>query len=163
MNLQLFVRSLKRAVLFAAGIFLAGSCEFEEPDVSNFGAFKLKKIDGLHIEAEFSVDCENLNRFGFKMKRADIDVSIGDQKMGTILLDEKIKVKRKSKLTYTVPVSIDLEDGVLIKLMQLSLRKEVTLKFVGKVRGSVYGIAKTFDVNETKTIDGKFLQMGREE
>jgi LEA14-like dessication related protein len=140
-------------------VVLATGCTFEEPDISNLSDFKMKKIDGKHIEAEFSVDCENPNAFGFKIKKGMIDVLIADQKMGTITLDEKIKVKRKSKSTYTVPVSIDLENGALIKLMQLSLKNEITVQFDGKVRGSVFGIAKSIDVNETRTIDGSILQM----
>jgi LEA14-like dessication related protein len=142
-----------------AGVVLVTGCEFEEPDISNLSGFKMNKIDGKHIEAEFSVDCDNPNGFGFTMKKGNIDVLIADQKMGTITLDEKIKVKRKSKNTYTVPVSIDLENGALIKLMQLSLKNEITVKFEGKIRGSVYGIGKSIDVNETRTIDGSILQM----
>lgn len=163
MNRQLVIRSLKRAAGILAGAMLVVSCEFEEPDISNLSGFKMKQIDGRHIEAEFSVDCDNPNNFGFKMKKADIDVLIADQKMGTITLDDKIKVKRKSKHTYTVPVALDLENGALIKLMQLSLQNEVTVTFTGKVRGSVYGISKSIDVNETRTIDGSLLQMTRPE
>lgn len=149
------------ARLFAAvlGIFLLSACNFEEPDFSNFGSFKLKEFEGKHIEAEFNVDCDNPNGFGFKMKKALIDVSVGDMVIGKITLDEKIKILRKSKNTYTVPLSIDLEDGILIRLMQLSLKKEVVLKFQGKVRGSVWGIGKSFDVNETRTIDGSMLKL----
>jgi LEA14-like dessication related protein len=159
MNRRKIVRSLKRTVCILAGAVLVAGCEFEEPDISNLSGFKMKKIDGKHIEAEFSVDCDNPNGFGFKMKKANIDVLIADQKMGTITLDEKIKVRRKSKNTYTVPVSLDLENGALLKLMQLSLKNEVTVQFQGKVRGSVYGISKSIDVNETRTIDGSILQM----
>jgi hypothetical protein len=152
---------LRPAMLLAVvlGLSLLSACNFEEPDFSNFGSFKLKELDGKHIEAEFNVDCDNPNAFGFKMKKALIDVRVGDMLIGKINLDEKIKILRKSKNTYTVPLSIDLEDGVLFKLMQLSLKKEVVLKLQGKVRGSVWGIGKSFDIDETRTIDGSQLKL----
>lgn len=156
-----FLNTVRLLVVVCIGCLALSGCDFDEPDVSNLSNFKLKKIEGKHIEAEFNVDCDNPNSFGFKMKKANIDVLIADQLMGKITLDDKIKIKRKSNNTYTVPVTFDLENGALIKLMQLSLKKEVVLQFVGKVRGSVCGFSKSMDVNETRTIDGSLLQMGQ--
>lgn len=143
------------AVLFLGVV----GCEIDEPDISNVGNFKLKKLDGQRIEAEFSVDCDNPNGFGFKVKKANIDVSANDQVLGNVSLDKKLKVKRKSKNTYTIPVIIELEDGALFKIMQLSLSGEVTVLFKGKVRGSVCGIGKSFEVNESKKIDASSLNL----
>ncbi len=151
---RLFILPLLTALLLGAT-----GCDIDEPDISNIGGFKLKKLEGQHIEAEFSVDCDNPNGFGFKVKKANIDVSANDQILGKVSLDKKLKVKRKSKNTYTVPIIIELEDGALFKIMQLSLSGEVTVAFKGKVRGSVCGIGKSFDVNETKKIDAGSLNM----
>lgn len=142
------------------GVWLLVGCEFSEPDLSNFGKFRLTKLQGQHVEAEFNVDCENKNGIGFKMKKADIDVLVDDQLLGKITMNKKIKVPRKSKNTYTVPLVIELEKGTLLKLLQLSMRKEVTVHFKGKIRGSVCGISKSFKVDETKSIDGKLFNMG---
>jgi len=148
------------SALIVLGILFFSSCSIEEPEFSNFGNFKLNKLEGQHIDAEFTVDCTNPNGFGFKLKKALIDVSVDDQVLGKMSLDKKLKIKRKSTNTYTVPLSIELEKGALIQLMKLSLRKEITLQFKGKIRGSVMGISKTFKVNETKTIDSGLLNMG---
>lgn len=156
-------RFLSRLIPFIIALVVMNSCDFDEPDISNVTNFKLVEMEGRHIEAEFNVDCENPNAFGFKMKRANIDVIVDDQVLGKITLDKKIKVKRKSKKTYTVPLSIDLEDGAMLKMIQLSMRKEITVLLKGKVRGSVCGISKSFDVNETKKIDGSLLKMGSAE
>ena len=134
-------------------------CDIDEPDISNIGNFKLIKLDGQRIEAEFSVDCDNPNGFGFKVKKANIDVSANEVILGNVSLDKKVKVKRKSKNTYTIPVIIELEDGALFKIMQLSLSGEVNLLFKGKVRGSVCGIGKSIEVNETKKIDASSLNL----
>lgn len=156
-------RFLSRLISFVIVLATMSSCEFDEPDFSNVTNFKLVELEGQHIEAEFNVDCENPNGFGFKMKKANIDVIVDDQVLGKITLDKKIKVKRKSKKTYTVPLSIDLENGAMLKLIQLSMRKEITVLLKGKVRGSVCGISKSFAVNETKKIEGSLLKMGSAE
>src|SRR3989338_1087269 len=145
--------------LLAVLLFGVNSCNIDEPDISNIGGFKLKKLEGQHIEAEFSVDCDNPNGFGFKVKKANIDISANDQILGKVSLDKKMKVKRKSKNTYTIPVIIELEDGALFKIMQLSMSGEVSLLFKGKVRGSVCVIGKSFEVNETKKVDASSLSL----
>lgn len=157
MNYSFF--PFRLATFIVVGILLLSSCSIEEPDISNLRDFKLNKFEGSHIEAEFTVDCTNPNGFGFKMKKALIDVSVDDQVLGKISLDKKLKVKRKSTNSYTVPLTIELEKGALIQLMKLSLRKEITLQFKGKVRGSVMGISKSFKVDETKTVDGGLLNL----
>ncbi len=134
-------------------------CEIDEPDISNIGGFKVTKFEGQRIEAEFSVDCDNPNGFGFKVKKANIDVSANDYVLGKVTLDKKMKVKRKSKNTYTVPVVIELENGALFKVLELSLGGDINLGFKGKVRGSVCGIGKSFEVNETKKIDPSSLNL----
>lgn len=157
---------MKRSSIFH--FFLAGticlltwgltSCDIDDPDISNPGNFKITSFEGQHIEAEFSVDCDNPNGFGFKVKKANLDVSVEDMVMGTVKLNKKIKVKRKSKNTYTIPVSLDLENGALFKLMKLAGKDKVTLRIQGKVRGSVYGFSKSMDVDQSKTIDASLLK-----
>ena len=134
------------------------SCDIEDPDISNPGNFRIKSFEGQHIEAEFTVDCDNPNGFGFKVKKANLNISVEDMEMGVVKLDKKIKIRRKSKNTYTVPVSVDLENGALFKLIKLAGKDKVTLRIQGKVRGSVYGISKSMDVDQTKTIDASLLK-----
>lgn len=86
-RLSLFRLFLAAVLSFAAlGVT---SCDIEDPDISNPGNFKIKSFEGQHIEAEFTVDCDNPNGFGFKVKRANLDVSVEDMVMGTLKLDKK--------------------------------------------------------------------------
>lgn len=157
---------MKRSALFRTFLamtltFVAmgtSSCDIEDPDISNPGNFRIKSFEGQHIEAEFSVDCDNPNGFGFKVKKANLDVSVEEMSIGTVKLNKKIKVKRKSKNTYTIPVSMELENGALFKLMKLAGKDKVTLRIQGKVRGSVYGFSKSMDVDQSRTIDANMLK-----
>lgn len=157
---------MKRSALFRTFLamtlaFVAlgiSSCDIEDPDISNVGNFRVNSFKDQHIEAEFSVDCDNPNKFGFKVKRANLNISVEDMEMGVVKLDKKIKIKRKSKNTYTIPVSMDLAQGALFRLIKLAGKDQVKLRIQGKVRGSVYGISKSMDVDETKMIDASMLK-----
>jgi len=145
--------------LLAAMLFTFSGCEIEDPDFTNLRGVKLIKMDGKRLDLEFTVDCDNPNGFGFKVKRSVLNISVDDDALGVITLDKKIKIKRKSKNSYTVPVSVELENGALLRLVKYVTRKEVTVKIEGKVRGSVYGVSKSMNVSEIRTIDGSMFNL----
>lgn len=155
MKVQTMFRQLTFLLLVAAAI---SGCSFEDPDFGKPSNFRITTFKGQHLEGEFTIECDNPNGVGFKMKKADIDVIVEDQTLGTITLNKKVKIKRKSKNTYTIPLVLDLADGALFRILRLSGKDKVQISLRGKVRGSVCGFSKSFPVNETRTIDGSFLR-----
>ena len=129
------------------------ACNFEAPDIGEVGNFHLQKLEGSHIECSFDVNIENPNAIGFKVKKVSADVQMEEQLMGKVKLNEKIKVKRKSNKTYTVPLIIDLENGALITLMKNAGKKEVPVTIKGIAKGSVLGISKKIEFSETKQVN----------
>lgn len=140
-------------------IFILASCEFEEPDFSDVSNFKFKELNGNQLDFSFDVKVENPNTLGFKVKNGKVDVSGNGLELGTITLNEKIKVKRKSENTYTVPLTLDLTNGGLLKILKLASDGEVEVKLDGKVRGKVLGFGKSIDIHETKKIDGSMFKL----
>jgi hypothetical protein len=51
-----------------------------------------------------------------------------------------------------------LADGALFTVLKNVFKKEVTLAFKGKIKGTAFGIPKHITINETKTIDANLLQ-----
>ncbi len=135
------------------------SCDFEEPEFSNFGNFKLIQLDGQKAKVSFDIQVENENAFGFKIKRGKLDLNLNNQPFGLIQISDKIKIKRKSNNVLTIPLTIDLNDGALVRIIQLSKSNSIEVEIDGKIRGSVFGFGKTFRVNEKKTISGSQLGM----
>jgi LEA14-like dessication related protein len=138
-------------------VFVAG-CSIEEPDVYDFKNFKLLSLQDRNVKATFDVSINNENSFGFRLKGGELVVTIDDFEAGTVRLDHKLKIKRKSDKSYNVPVNVDLNEGVLLKLMKLGFKENIKINFNGKVKGSVFGISKTIDVDENQTIRGSDLQ-----
>lgn len=129
------------------------ACNFEEPDFGEVGNFQLQKLEGSHIECSIDVQVDNPNVIGFKVKKVAADIQLDDQLVGKVHLNEKIKVKRKSNRTYTVPMTIDLENGALITLMKQAGKEEVPVTIKGSAKGSVLGISKKFEFSETKKVN----------
>lgn len=142
-------------------LLLAGisSCEVDDPEIGELKNFKLTKMDGKVLHGSFDVDVTNPNFFGVKLKKCGLDITANNQPMGVVHLDDKIKIKRKSEKTYTVPVVIDLADGALFRVIKLAGSKTVEIGINGKVKGSVFLIGKTLEIHETKTIDGSQLKL----
>jgi len=150
-------------MFFLSSLVLLGimmnSCEFDEPDFTDFSNFKVKELNGRSLDFSFDVTVENPNAIGFKIKNGKLNLSGNGKDLGVITLDEKIKVKRKSENKYTVPLTLDLSNGGLINLIQLATSKEVEVKLDGTIRGKVLGFGKDIPVHESRKIDGSMLKL----
>ena len=60
---------------------------------------------------------------------------------------------------YSTQLVCKLEDGVFFSLMKFATMKELSVRFKGRVKGTVYGISKKVDIDETKTLDGSKLKL----
>ena len=105
-----------------------------------------------------SFDVKNSNYYNVKVKGSDLMVSIDDKELGNIELLEKVIFKRKSSGTYTFKFKLKLADGAVFTILRNVFKKNVTLAFKGKIKGSALGIPKSITINETKTIDANLLQ-----
>lgn len=137
-------------------IFLLSSCfEVEELDFNGIDGVKLEKLEKKSLDLTLGVKVSNPNGFTIKVKSCDLEVYAEDVLIGRAKIDKKIKLLKKKEDTYNVPVHIDLEDGVLLKFIKFALKDKVKVRLKGFVKGSVLGISKKMDVDETKEIEGK--------
>ncbi len=152
------MRAFQKLVYLLATIFLVSSCfEYDDVDFKGIENFKMGKFEGQKISFSMRVKLENPNKFSIKIKPSVVDVFIDDNLIGKTYLDQKIKIIKRKENSYFVPLHVELEDGILMKLMKYSMKDKVKLRLVGKVKGSVYGISKKVSIDETKEIDPKQL------
>lgn len=137
-------------------IFLLTSCfEVEELDFNGIDGVKIEKIEKKSLDINLGVKVMNPNGFTLKVKSSEVDVYAEDILIGKASIDHKIKIIRKKENTYTIPIHVDLEDGVLLKFIKFALKDKVKVRIKGFVKGSVLGISKKILVDETKEIEGK--------
>ena len=140
-------------------LFVFSSCElYEDIEVVNMGQVKLDQLDGNNVTLNMDVELDNPNFYTIKVKPSYLDVYIEGELVGKAHLLEKLKMKRKSVAVYNVKVELLGEKGILSKALKYSLKKELKIRLVGKVKASVLLISKKFKVDETKTIDATKLR-----
>ena len=150
------MRTFKKRIYFLAIIFLVSSCfDYDDIDFKGIDNFKMEKFEGQKISFSMDVVLENPNSFSVKIKPSVVDVYLDDNLIGKTYLDQKVKIIKRKENSYFVPLHVELEDGLLIKLMKLSLKDKVKLRLVGNIKGSIYGISKKVKIDESKEIDPK--------
>ena len=137
-----------------AFLVLFSSCEdIEEPELVEIKKVDLVELKGSTAKINVEAEIENPNFFGIKVKPSVLDVYVDEVFAGTVNLDESVKLIRKSSKTYAIPITLNGDGMVLLKLAVWMTKPSLKLRFSGKVKGSVYGVSKKISINESKTIE----------
>jgi LEA14-like dessication related protein len=105
------------------------------------------------------VEIKNENFFAINIKSSKINVSLDNTPIGSLYLEDKIKLLKKKQSVYAFRTKIDLEDGIFLTLLKYALKKEASLSLDGTIYCSVIGVPKRIKINETHTIDPKMLKI----
>ena len=147
-----------RIVYLVGLLFIFSSCSlFKNLEISNIQDIS-PSFENKTVVLNASIEVKNSNFYNVAVKASELVVSINDKELGDIELLEKVVFKRKSSGTYPFKFKMKLADGALFTVFKNVFKKEVTLAFKGKIKGSALGIPKHITINETKTIDANLLQ-----
>lgn len=147
-----------RIVYLVGLLFIFSSCSlFKNLEISNIQDIS-PSFENKTVVLNASIEVENSNFYNVAVKASELVVSINDKELGDIELLEKVVFKRKSSGTYPFKFKMKLADGALFTVLKNVFKKEVTLAFKGKIKGTALGIPKHITINETKTIDANLLQ-----
>ena len=147
-----------RIVYLVGLLFIFSSCSlFKDLQISNIQDIS-PSFENKTVVLSASIDVNNSNFYNVAVKASELLVSIDDKELGNIELLEKVVFKRKSTGTYPFKFKLKLADGALFTILRNVFKKEVTLAFKGKIKGTALGIPKSITINETKKIDGNLLQ-----
>lgn len=147
---------MRNIIIVLLSLFVLSSCEwYQDVDIVEVGKVKLDGINGNNASINLDVELNNPNWYGIKVKPSFLSVYVEDEYVGKAHLLEKVKFKRKKVATYNLKVDLLGEKGVLKKAMKYALKKELKIRLEGKVKAGVFIISKKFEVDETKTIDGR--------
>ena len=134
------------------------SCEFKDVDFVGMDSVKVDKFEGKKLLLDLGVRIKNENGFKIKIKPSTLNVFVEGEDIGLVHLGKKVVIKKKTESSYPTKLRFELKDGFLIKMMRLMAKKELAIRFQGKVKASVFGISKKFPVNERKVISRDLLK-----
>jgi LEA14-like dessication related protein len=137
-------------LLFLSLFFV--SCEFEEPSFSGMESYKIEKFENNELLVNLVFKLKNENGFNIKVKPSKLNLFVEDTQMATIFMDKKVKFKKKREGTYESKIRIKLVDGAMFSMLKFAGKKELKLRFEGKVKGGVFIFSKKIQVDETKTV-----------
>jgi LEA14-like dessication related protein len=146
-------------IIVFLGLGLSSCFEYEDIEFVKMGGFKLEEIAMNRATIGLTFEMLNPNGYAITIKPSTLDVYVDDEYVGKASLLEKVRLKRKKSQLYGARIQLVGEGGIMQKLMQVRQKEEVTLRFTGKVKGSVLGISKNISVNESKTINPSELKM----
>lgn len=148
---------MKKLIYIFLLCFTVFSCEIKDVDFEGMDNYKIEEFKNNEAIIQLNYRVKNENWFGIKVKPSHLKVSVDGKELGELFLDKKIKIKGKRSNAICSNIRFKLADGAMIKLMGLASKKEVTLRFEGKVKGGVFIFSKKFTIDESKTIDPKRL------
>ena len=151
---------MKKTVFAVFILFLLNSCfEFNDLEFNGMENLKANKIENKTISLTLDLKILNPNGFSIKVKPSNVDVFVEEQLIGKAYLNKKVTLAKKKENVYPIDLRVELEDGVMLKLVRFALKDKVKIRFVGDVKGSVLGITKKIKLDETKEIDGKNFKL----
>jgi len=146
---------MKNLFLIVA-VALFSSCSLKP---ISFGGVQDSKVNSLTqkgVEAEFGVKIKNPNKFGFRIYKTDLDVTVNGISLGKAGLKKKVKIKANSDNVSTFVVSSDfskLNFTELPKLMAMANGKNVTITVKGALRVGNLFYKKTFPLDISQKVN----------
>lgn len=149
------MKKLRFLFLVLVALSLTGCISYDDPEFKGWSNFKFGGLEGKTVELSFDASIYNPNKYTIKAKPSEFDLYVNDDYVGKAFLTEKIKMKKNVTSECPVNLRIELIDGAMFKLMKLVNKKEVEIMLDGKLKASVLGISKKFDVKEKKKLNMK--------
>ena len=149
---------MKKGLLFVAWLLILSACSiYKEPEFKELSGYKLTKIEGNEIHFNVEGIVSNPNWYALKTKKSSLDVFIENKKFGVISLDNKIKIKSKRDNNLSVPISLVLEPGSMVKMMGMAFRDSISMEIKGPLKAGVFFIYHKFPVQFSKNVSSKAI------
>jgi LEA14-like dessication related protein len=97
----------------------------------------------------------NPNWYAIKVKNSSLDVLVDNMKLGEIQLNDKVKMKGRRENDLSVPLTLELEPGAMVKMMAWAIRDSVNIQFKGPVKAGVFCVYKKIPIDVSKSVSTK--------
>lgn len=148
-----------RLLILLVALSSLTACELKPLDIGDVSDVKLKRVEGKTVSVAVKFPVNNPNSLPLTITKADVEVYGGNQKLGKVKIDKKLKLKGKSTTVQEIVFDLDLSDimgGGLTMIRFLSTGK-IELKLKGEVRARSFFLFSSVDVNEKFSISMKDL------
>ena len=134
-------------------LVLAGSmsCSFNDPIV--FRGVKSVKVLGIKdgmVELEAVAKFNNPNEMSGKLKKVDIAVMLEQDTLALLTQRENLRIEKNADFEVPIRAQLslaDLQGGVLSNLLSIIGGRKFSLRFVGDIKVSTWGVSRHVPVD----------------
>ena len=138
------------------------SVDFTEPEVMGMDNFSVERKNG-KMYIGFDIVIKNPNKLAIVIKPSSLQLHIADKKVGWVRVEEKMRIKRKSELSYPfmlVGNAGDFVKSAFSSIWDLILGKGVDFNVKGTVKAGVFFFKKKWKLDITyKMTNEEFMSM----
>ena len=116
---------------------------FEEPEFENMGGIQIEEVKDSEIKFAINANISNPNWYAIKVKPSAVKIYLEDFFMGTVYLDEMVKLRKNRSNEINATFRADLADGAMVKALQYSTAETIKLRIEGKVKAGVFLFLKS--------------------
>lgn len=144
MQKSLFVPILLVALLLT-------SCGIKPVVPNSVTDVKFGKIDFLKgtVVMDMGLQIDNPNKFSINVYGLELDVKVAGVSLGTVTVEDKIKILKDTQQVYRLNVNAKLTDiiGGIPKILAAISAKTTNAEVNGWIRVGTFGLRKKFPVN----------------
>lgn len=152
---------VKRLYFFVgifALLFIFSGC-IEQPEFKGATNFRLDKVNQDKLSFNIDVEIFNPNNYKLKIRKSTMDLYIDDLYIGQAHLLDKYTMNKNATTISNVPVEVELDRGVFMKLLGLSIGNKASVRLEGKLKASARGWPVSKKIDETKEISLRDLDI----
>ncbi|MDR1172601.1 MAG: LEA type 2 family protein, partial [Bacteroidales bacterium] len=127
----------------------SGCSGFEDIRLVGVKDVTYREFKGNVLRLAITVTVDNPNRFGIKLKNANMDLRLNDRVIGTVMQMEQVELAARTQKDYKVQVSIEMKDMLtnLISLYRVLMNEPENLNFSGSIQVKSFLYSKTFQID----------------
>jgi LEA14-like dessication related protein len=148
---------MRKILVFTLVFGLIASCGFQQPTFKSYEGVEMGKMDAQKVSFTIKAKVYNPNWYALKVKPSSLEISTSDGKLGVLHLDEKIKMRGRKETLVIAPLHVELERGILLKMMAFSMQDSIKLNLKGDVRGGVFFFSKKIPMDFSRSISPRDL------
>lgn len=136
-------------------LLMMGSCNlYKEVEVTELTEIKIGEVTEEGVQVEIFMEVKNPNGYSVSLTKSHVDVFLEGNRLGELVLAEKIKIPKNSTSTQVLKMDADYDklQGVLGNVLLLLFKKEFNFEAKGYVKGRALMIGKKVPVDFKETL-----------
>jgi LEA14-like dessication related protein len=142
--------------LVSIALFSLSSCiSYHEVQVNKVEFRSIKNVTAKGFDVQMAVHVNNPNNYRIKIKRANIDLLVSDNKVGSAAINKKLVLKGKTSDEYLFTINADykgMASSAIPSIISVVTSGSIPLRATGNLNAKAFVVGKKFDVDYSERV-----------